>query len=117
MVQGVKKLLLTTDFYVLNLSGFIKLSLHRRVVTSQLLDGKSLCLVIGKTQVVLRTDESILNLLKVLDGLVDFIDGSLELLACKAIVLAKLILKIKQLILKVGYIAAFLRSVIIGMKN
>ncbi len=64
----------------------IELLLHGRIVASQFLDGQILCLVVGQTEVVLRSYQGILDFLQVGNGLVNLVNGGLELLTGQTIV-------------------------------
>lgn len=79
------------------LPGLVKLGLHSGIATRESLDGKVVCLVVGKAQVVLRADEGILDLLEMGNGLVYLVNGCLELLAGKAVVAPEGILEGFQL--------------------
>ena len=93
------------NFYRLILfTSFLKLGLHRWILVCQLANRKTFCLIIGKSEVVLATYKGLPDLLKMIDSLVYFINGSVEFLTCQTIVLAKLILKFFQLVLEIGYI-------------
>ena len=67
----------------------VELGFHRRVLEGEFADGQAFSLVIGQTQVVLASDQGRPHLLKVGDGLVDFVDGGVEFLTCQAVVTAK----------------------------
>lgn len=88
------------------LTGFVKLSFHRGVAAGEPFDGEVVGLVVGQAQVVFGADKGVLDLLEMGNGLVDLIDGGLELLAGEAIVAAKGVLESQKLVLKVGDIHA-----------
>ena len=58
-----------------------ELLVHRFVALGEFLDGEGIGLVVRQAEVVFGADQGVLDLLQVRDGLVDFVDGGLELLA------------------------------------
>ena len=90
-------------FPLIVLSRLVERGLHRGVATSEPLDGEVVGLVVGKAKVVFGADEGFLDLLEMGNGLVDLVDGGLELLAGKAIVAAEGLLEGSQLALEVGH--------------
>ena len=62
---------------------------HGGIASCQFLNGQCFSFVVGQAQVVLAANERILDFLQVRNGLVNLLDGGLELLAGKAIVPAE----------------------------
>ena len=63
-----------------NVSGLLELRRHRWIPLGEFLNREILGFVVGKPEIVLRAQEGIFCLLKVIDGLVNLIDGGFELL-------------------------------------
>ena len=86
--------------------GLGELLRHRLVALGELLDGKGIGLVVRQAEVVFGADQGVLDLLKVRDGLVDFVDGGLELLAGQTVIAAEGLLERIQLAFEMGHVHA-----------
>ena len=74
----------------------LKRSLHGGILVGQFLDGQFLCLIIGYTEVILRTQQVGLDFLQMVNALVYLLYGSLELLAGQAVVVGETLLEVVQ---------------------
>ena len=79
---------------------------HRFVALGELLDGEGVGLVVRQAEVVFGADQGVLDLLQVRDGLVDFVDGGLELLAGQTVIAAEGLLEGIQLAFEMGHVHA-----------
>ena len=88
---------------------FCEFSGHCGIVFSEFLNADVLCLIVRKAKVTLGTDEGLFDLLKVVNSLVDLLDRGAELLACKFVILAELVLEVKQAFFKISdiYVLVF----------
>ena len=79
---------------------------HRFVALGEFLDGEGVGLVVRQAEVVFGADQGVLDLLQVRDGLVDFVDGGLELLAGQTVIAAEGLLERIQLAFEMGHVHA-----------